>query len=240
MDIVSYLLGKQSSGGGGSNLQEKSVTITENTTTIVNPDSGYDGLTKVNVTTNVSGADITEYFDTNITTQSGFGYSNIKKLPSLTIDDRLTSLQGYFGSWSGLEEIENISGGTNITTYDTFLTQCKALKSVNFNNFNTSSSTSFRAMFNTCEKLTNLDLSSFTSANVTDTAFMFLNCKSLTHLDIRNMIFDNVGTHTRMFGSNASEGPPNDCEIIVKSQTEKDWITSKFSRLTNVKTVAEL
>lgn len=54
MDIVSYLLGKNSAGGGGEvNLQEKSVTITQNTTTTVNPDSGYDGMTKVNVTTNV-------------------------------------------------------------------------------------------------------------------------------------------------------------------------------------------
>lgn len=73
MDIVSYLLGKQSSGGGGSNLQEKSVTITENTTTIVNPDSGYDGLTKVNVTTNVSGGSIpTKGFVVNSWDSNGY------------------------------------------------------------------------------------------------------------------------------------------------------------------------
>lgn len=56
MDITSYLLGKQAGGGGGSaTLQSKSVTITENGTTNVIPDTGYDGLTNVNITTNVGG-----------------------------------------------------------------------------------------------------------------------------------------------------------------------------------------
>ena len=41
--------------GGTANLQDKSVTITENTTTNIIADSGYDGLGTVSVTTNVSG-----------------------------------------------------------------------------------------------------------------------------------------------------------------------------------------
>lgn len=58
MDITSYILGKNAGGGGGTpNLQTKSVTITENTTTNIQPDTGYDGLSAVNVTTNVSGGD---------------------------------------------------------------------------------------------------------------------------------------------------------------------------------------
>jgi hypothetical protein len=55
MDITSYLLGKNSSGGTTPTYQEKSVTITENGTTSVTADSGYDALNKVNITTNVSG-----------------------------------------------------------------------------------------------------------------------------------------------------------------------------------------
>lgn len=49
------------SGGGGSvSLQSKDVTITENTLTNINPDAGFDGLSSVNVTTNIEGGDDSE------------------------------------------------------------------------------------------------------------------------------------------------------------------------------------
>ena len=51
MDIPSYLLGKKA-GGGSSTLQSKNVTITENGTTNVTADAGYDGLSNVGVTVN--------------------------------------------------------------------------------------------------------------------------------------------------------------------------------------------
>lgn len=53
MDVTSYLLGKKKGGGTPVNLQTKSVTITQNGTSSVEPDEGYNGLTKVNLTTNV-------------------------------------------------------------------------------------------------------------------------------------------------------------------------------------------
>lgn len=81
MDATSYLLGKKAGGGGITpsgtisitsngekdvtnyatanvnvqpDLESKSVTITENTTTTITPTSGKDGLSSVAVTTNVS------------------------------------------------------------------------------------------------------------------------------------------------------------------------------------------
>lgn len=54
MDITSYLLGKQAGGGGGTpKLQDKTVTITEDKTTIITADSGYDGLGTVEIITKV-------------------------------------------------------------------------------------------------------------------------------------------------------------------------------------------
>lgn len=55
MDITSYLLGKQAGGGGTTTLQNnKSVTINSNGSEVVNPDTGYDGMKKVTVTTSVT------------------------------------------------------------------------------------------------------------------------------------------------------------------------------------------
>ena len=50
-----------------------------------------------------------------------------------------------------------------------------------------------------------------------------------------NFNFNNVSSYTGMFNS-----VPSNCEIIVADDNAKRWITSKFSNLTNVKTVGEL
>lgn len=81
-DIVSYLLGKNAGGGSPTppSLQEKNVTITENTTTNVLPDIGYDGLSKVSITTNVpSGTTEPKTVDElrNITTNFGLYLSSL-------------------------------------------------------------------------------------------------------------------------------------------------------------------
>ena len=64
---------------------------------------------------------------------------------------------------------------------------------------------------------------------------MFRACSSLTNLDIRKFAFTKVTSYSNMF-----TGVPADCLIIVKDDTAKTWITSKFTNLKNIKTVEEL
>ena len=89
--------------------------------------------------------------------------------------------------------------------------------------------------FDNCSSLTELDLSSFDVSNVTNMTSMFYNCTSLRNLDIRNFDFTKVTSYSHMFYN-----VPANCKIIVKDDTAKEWITSKFTNLTNVVTVAEL
>ena len=51
-----------SGGGGAPSLQSKSVTYTANGTATITPDAGYDGLSSVDVTVDVSDGSIGEIF----------------------------------------------------------------------------------------------------------------------------------------------------------------------------------
>jgi len=214
------------------------------------------------------GGDISEYFNTTISYNVGTSFHKyqIKKIPSLEIGNNVTSLSELFMSYSNLIEVEGMSGADNVTNFSNLFNSCSLLEKVNFKNFNTSSAISMANMFANCQKLSNVNLNDFNTEKVTDMSFMFSFCTSLVNLDlssfytpvlantnsmfnrctslmfldIRNMVFDNVTSFRYMFGGfNGQPYVPSDCEIIVKSQTEKDWFTTNFSWLTNVKTVAE-
>ena len=95
-------------------------------------------------------------------------------------------------------------------------------------------------MFRDCSSLTELDLSNFkVDTYIYNTSNMFSGCTNLTKIDIRGLNLSSVFTISNMFGSDASSGVPDNCEIIVKDNASKTTITNNFSRLTNVKTVAE-
>lgn len=166
-----------------------------------------------------------------------------------------------FSGYDGTEldnEIANLDT-SNITNMNDMFYQCRSLTNLDLSNFDTSKVTSMNQMFSYCSKLTSLDVSNFDTSSVTDMTYMFRyckiarldlsnfhttnvtnmsnmfnNCSLLEFLDIRNFDFTNVKTYTNMFIS-----VPANCLIIVKGDTEKQWVLKVRNDLTNVKTVAE-
>ena len=155
---------------------------------------------------------------------SGLNTSNIKYLYSLFHNCyNLTSLDLSNFNTSKAEEICNTFYG------------CSKLTSLNLSSFDTSNTRCMQYTFESCQSLTSLDLSNFNTSKVYTMDYLFDGCRSLKNLDIRNFDFTKVTSYTDMF-----RYVPTDCLIIVKDDTAKTWITSKFTTLTNVKTVAEL
>ena len=142
-----------------------------------------------------------------------------------------------FREYKGTDLIPELAGldTSNITIMAQLFYYCNGLRELNVSNFNTSNVNNMRYMFYACSNLINLNLSNFITSAVTDMSYMFANCEKLLTLDIRNFNFDNVTTYTGMFN-----GVPSDCQIIVADDNAKRWITSKFTQLRNVITIAEL
>lgn len=117
--------------------------------------------------------------------------------------------------------------------------KCTSLTSVDLSGLQNSEYVNdYSSMFNQCSSLVNLDLSMLkrrTNGSFSGINNMFNECTSLQHLDMREFHFNGVTSFI-----NAFKSVPNDCEIIVKDDTEKAWFTTNWANLTNVKTVAEL
>lgn len=94
----------------------------------------------------------------------------------------------------------------------------------------------FTNTFRYCTGLTEIDMSGIVNGSATDTIYMFGGCTGLTKIDMRSFNFSNIDTSScnGMFSE-----VPNNCLIIVANSTYKSWITSRYTNLTNVKTVAE-
>ena len=143
----------------------------------------------------------------------------------------VTNMHDMFSGCSSLTSLDLSNFNTsNVTNMHNMFSGCSSLTSLDVSSFNTLNITSMYEMFSSCSSLTTLDLSSFDTSNVTNMNYMFYNCKALQHLDISNFDFTKVTSYSNMFNN-----VPANCEILVKDETAKTWITSKFTNLTNVK-----
>ena len=191
--------------------QEKEITPTKKLQEVI-PDKGYTGLSKVTVKS-IPEEYIIPAGTLEITEN---GTYDVKKYETLTTN--IHEPKPYKPRFISFSNYRGVSLNEEVSNLDTSLI------------------TNMMYMFSNCLNLIELDLSNFNTSNVTNMSYMFQTCEKLEKLDIRNFTFDKVINYYGMFIG----GFKTDCLIIVKSDTEKEWITSKFTNLTNVKTVDEL
>ena len=150
---------------------------------------------------------------------SNFDTSNVTDMSYMFYGSKATTLDLSSFNTSKVTNMSNMFANSAATTLD-------------LSNFDTSNVTNISSMF-ASSAATTIDLSNFDISKATSTISMFENSK-VTTLDIRNFDFTNVAYYNDMFRNVSTN-----CLIIVKDDTAKEWITSKFTTLTNVKTVAE-
>jgi len=202
MDITSYLLGKQS--GGGGTLQEKSVTITSNGTTNVTADTGYNGLSKAVITTNVPTA-VDDYFTTTITNSNKNNFKNVfvKQMPAITLDSNVTNMQGVFSEWP-FPMINISSLNTSNVTNMQGMFSVASLTNLDVSSLNTSNVTNMQSMFSNMTKITTpLDISSFDTSKATNMSMMFA-YGSFISINLGSINTSNVTNMSSMFASNFS------------------------------------
>ena len=90
----------------------------------------------------------------------------------------------------------SVKGMTN--TYNMFAF-CKNMKTVQFDNFDTSEVVNMEGMFLECNSLEDLDVTEFDTGNVTNMSGMFAGCKNLTSLDVSKFNTSMVTNMSSMF-----------------------------------------
>ena len=234
MDVTSYLLGKKAGGGGGSaTLQTKSVTITGNGTTNVTPDTGYDGMDRVNITTNVQ-ADlgtktITENGTYSASTDNLDGYSEVtvNVSGSGAGDYFLNKISAGGSTTSGVNRmIKAIPSDITVEGRDlsNAFFGCSQLTSIPL--IDTSNVTNMSSMCNSCGSLTNFPL--LNTGNVTNMSRMFYGCAALKIIPLINT--SNVTNMQQMFGLSGIETIPT---LVTSSVTNFNNMCNSCSSLKN-------
>lgn len=202
--------------------------------------------------------DLSSFDTSNVTTMSGM-FLNCSKLTNLNLANFDTkNVVKFTNLFNGCSAIENINlssfdtsnvknmyamfgncenlKNVNLKNFDTskvtdmeaMFFNCKSLSKINLSNFNTSSVERLKRMFVNCGLLTELDLSNFKTENLLNVETMFSGCKLLKKIDMRNATFDKVQNYNYMLDT-----LPSDVTIIVKDNTQKEWLSSKFPERAN-------
>ena len=158
------------------NLQSKNITITQNGEQTVSADTGYDGLSSVNINTNVGGSDYNAKMKTTYSVNGMLGY--IEEIPLIDTSSAET-LANMFTSCTGLTTIPLLNT-SNVTIMTSMFSACTSLTSIPL--LDTSKVTNMSSMFSDCSSLTSIPL--LDTSKVTTMYYMFKNCTSLTSVPL--------------------------------------------------------
>lgn len=158
------------------------------------------------------------------------GCSSIENINLSSFDtSNATKMYAMFGNCENLKNVNLKNFDTSkVTDMEAMFFNCKSLSKIDLSNFNTSSVERLKRMFVNCGLLTELDLSNFKTENLLNVETMFSGCKLLKKIDMRNATFDKVQNYNYMLDT-----LPSDVTIIVKDDTQKEWLSSKFPERAN-------
>ena len=185
---------------------------------------------------------VTQPINTSLITDMSNVFYSCKQVTKLDLTgwdtSNVTTMANMFTNCTNLKKVIGLSkfNLNKVKTTANMFQYASYIETIELTGSDVSKLTNSSYMFAGCSKVTSIDLSTWTTPNLTNTKAMFLGCSVLANLDMRNADFSKVtSSYSNMFYN-----VPTSCEIIVKDDTQKEWITSKFTTLTNVKTVAEL
>ena len=153
--------------------------------------------------------------------------NNLRTISQLNTS-KVTNMGGMFFACNRLQSIPMFDT-SNVTFMDTMFDNCSTLQTVP--QLNTGNVTSMGGMFNACTNLVSIPRLDMRKARSVTT--MFYNCDSLQSLDLYYLNIDEIHNYSDML-----TGVPTNCEIIVKTQAQKDWLLNNVrSDLTNIQVV---
>lgn len=165
-------------------LESKSITITENTTTTITPTAGKDGLSSVEITTDVSSQSTENAFlDGTIAVVGDSVTKIIKSIDGSKLNITSSNISSLFSKCYNLESVTSLDL-VNVVNTTSLFNDCRKLTTVSL--LNTSNIKYANQMFYYCLELANMPL--FNTSSMINMDRTFSACPNLTNESLNNIM----------------------------------------------------
>ena len=192
--------------------QDKNVSITENGSQTIQPDEGYDAISSVTVSVNVTSAAADDmlqarvdaarscmslfydYIGSTVDYLKNLDVSGIRRMDSMFF--RNTNVTNFdFSSWGW--------DTSRVQTTAYMFAGCSAATNINLSGWNTANLTDMGSMFQSCNALTSMNIGSWgwDTSSVTNMKSLFYICSGIKSINLSNLDVSNVEDTSSMCGS---------------------------------------